>query len=112
MAVRLEEYNGVCVLSVKGDFTGDDVAPARKSVEEQIDHRQITHFVVDLENVSFVDSQGLEALLWLKRRCEDVFGRIKLAGVSDNVTKILEVTRLSHRFEIAHDVAMALKTMR
>ncbi len=29
MPVRCEEYNGVCVMSVKGDFAGADVAPAQ-----------------------------------------------------------------------------------
>jgi anti-anti-sigma factor len=112
MPVKLEEYDGVCVLSVNGDFSGEDVAAARKVAEEFIDHRQICDFVVDLEKTPFVDSQGLETLLWLKRRCEDLFGQFKLAAADENVKKILEVTRLGRRFEIAADVPTALKTMR
>jgi anti-anti-sigma factor len=112
MPVKLEEYDGVCVLSATGDFTGEDVAAARKVAVEFIENRQITDFVVDLEKTSFVDSEGLEALLWIKRRCEDLFGQFKLAGAGENVKKILEITRLGRRFENAPDVPTALKTMR
>jgi anti-anti-sigma factor len=112
MAVKLEEYDGVCVLSVTGDFTGEDVAAARKAAEEFIENRQIADFVTDLERTSFIDSEGLETLLWIRRRCEDRFGQFKLAAVDENVKKILEVTRLGRRFENAVDVPTALKSMR
>jgi anti-anti-sigma factor len=112
MAVRCEEYNGVCVMTVNGDLAGPDVPAVRKHAEDLIDRRQIVDFVVDLERAPFIDSQGLEALLWIKRRVEDLFGRLKLAGADEHVRKILEVTRLSHRFECAADVTTALKTMR
>jgi anti-anti-sigma factor len=112
MPVKLEEYDGVCVLSATGDFTGDDVTAARKVASEFIEHRQIADFVVDLEKTAFIDSEGLETLLWIKRRCEDLFGQFKLAAADENVKKILEVTRLGRRFENAVDVPTALKTMR
>jgi anti-anti-sigma factor len=112
MAVKLEEYDGVCVLSLSGDFTGEDVSAARKGAEQYIDRRHISDFVVDLEKTTFVDSEGLEALLWIRRRCEDLFGQFKLAATGDNVKTILEITRLGRRFEAALDVPTALKTMR
>jgi anti-anti-sigma factor len=112
VAVKLDEYDGVCVLSVNGDFAGEAVVAARKVVSEYIQNRQISDFVVDLEKTSFIDSEGLEAMLWIKRRCEDLFGQFKLAAADENVKKILEVTRLGKRFESSPDVPSALKTMR
>ena len=47
----------------------------------------------------------------MKRRCEDLFGQIKLAGLDENCRKILEMTRLEHRFE-CHATTGALNTMR
>jgi anti-anti-sigma factor len=112
MAIKLDEYDGICVLTVTGDFSGEDVGTARKTAEETIGKRQVSDFVVDLEKTQFIDSEGLEVLLWMKRRCEDLFGQFKLAAADDGVKKILEVTRLGRRFEIAVDVPTALKTMR
>ena len=42
----------------------------------------------------------LEALTWLQRECEDQLGLVKLCSVSEVFKKILEITRLNHRFEV------------
>jgi anti-anti-sigma factor len=63
-------------------------------------------------NVGFIDSLGLEALLWIKRKTDELFGQVKLINVDDNVRKILEITRLEPRFESQRDLATALKMMR
>ena len=112
MPVTCEEYNKVCVMTVDGDLVGENVAHARKSVDEHIDNKQIVHFVLDLEKAGFIDSDGLEMLLWLKRKCEELFGQVKLAALDENLRKILEVTRLEHRFQCHPDLTSALKTMR
>jgi anti-sigma B factor antagonist len=112
MPVKCEEYNQVCVMSVDGDFAADEIGAARKAFENLVEKRQIVDFVIDLEKSGFVDSEGLELLLWMKRKCEDLFGQIKLAGLDENVKKILEITRLEPRFECHADLPSALKTMR
>ena len=112
MGVKCEEYNQVCVISLEGDLSGENAQATRKKVEEQIDQRQLVDFVVDFEKAGFVDSEGLETLLWVKRRAEDLFGQLKLINLDENVRKILEITRLEHRFECQPNLEAALKTMR
>jgi len=110
---KCEDYNNVCVVSLARDLTGDGTTAAlRRAAEERIDNRQIVDFVVDFEKASFFDSEGLETLLWLKRKSEDLFGQLKLVNLDENCKKILEITRLEHRFECHPDLPSALKTMR
>ena len=112
MAIKSEDYGNVCVIAVNGDLTGEATKELKQTAEERIEQKRLIDFVVDLEKTDFIDSEGLEALLWLKRRCEDLFGQIKLVNLKENVHKILEITRLEHRFECHADLAGALKTMR
>jgi anti-anti-sigma factor len=112
MSIKCEEYSQVCVMEVQGDFTTDNALLARKSMEDYIDQRRIIDFVMDFQKSGFIDSEGLEALLWMKRRSEDLFGQIKLANLDENCRKILQITRLDHRFEMHGDLVGALKTMR
>lgn len=112
MAIKCEEYGNICVMALTGDFVGESTQQARKAVDERVEQRQIVDFVVDFEKSSFVDSEGLETLLWMKRRCEDLFGQIKLVHLDENCRKIFEMTRLEHRFECHNDLTAALKTMR
>ena len=112
MPIKCEEYNQVCVMAVDGDFTAEVSLAARKMLMESIDQRQIVDVVIDLEKSGFIDSEGLETLLWMKSRCEELFGQFKVANLDENVRKILEMTRLEHRFETHAELAAALKTMR
>ncbi len=112
MSIKCDEYNQVCVLTLNGDFVGEDSELARKTVEDMIDQKQIVDFVFDFSKASFVDSDGLETLLLVKRRCEELFGQIKLTNLDENCRKILEITRLEPRFECHAELAEALKTMR
>ncbi|MEA2708327.1 MAG: anti-sigma factor antagonist [Phycisphaerales bacterium] len=112
MPIKADDYSNVCVLSLNGDLAADTSKEVRRTVEERIEQRRIADFVLDFEKADFIDSEGLETLLWLKRRCEDLFGQIKLVNLDENCRKILEITRLEHRFECHGDLAGALKTMR
>ena len=112
MSIKTDQYDQICVITLGGDFVGEDCEAARKSVDEMIDEKQIVEFIFDFGKASFVDSDGLETLLLVKRRCEELFGRIKLTNLDENCRKILEITRLEHRFECHGELADALKTMR
>jgi anti-anti-sigma factor len=112
MPIKSEDYSNVCVIVLEGDVTTESCQQVRACVEERVEQRRIVDFVIDFEKVDFMDSEGLETLLWLKRRSEDLFGQIKLVNLKENVHKILEITRLEHRFECHPDLAGALKTMR
>jgi anti-anti-sigma factor len=112
MPIRCDEYNQVCVISVEGDLSADQSEALRKAVERQTEGGRIADFVVDLEHCGFIDSEGLESLLWLKRLSEETFGQVKLTALSEDCRKILEITRLEPRFECSPDLTAALKTMR
>jgi anti-anti-sigma factor len=112
MGVKAEDYDKVCVLDITGDFSGENARAAAAALEERIKGRRIVDVVVNLAKCPFIDSEGLETLLSMKRQCEDMFGQIKLACLEENCRTILQITRLEHRFETHDDLVAALKTMR
>ncbi len=110
--INSEDYNGVCVLSVAGDLTGDECAKVRTVVEQSIDQRHVVNFAVDLEKCTYLDSEGLETVCWIKAKCDELFGMMKLVAPDETCRKILEMTRLDERLEIEVDISTALKAMR
>src|SRR5688500_16397665 len=110
MAIQFDEYSGAAVLSPGGDLAGAEADELRTAVAGGVEARKVAGVVVDLSNARFIDSEGLEALLWTRRRCEDALGRpVKLAGLDANCRKILERTRVAHRFECRADLGDALR---
>lgn len=110
--ISVDQYNGVGVLTVEQEFTGEDAKSARTIVQDLIDKQQIANFAVDLEKCVMIDSEGLESLLWIKQRCDDLFGAFKIVNPDENCRKIFEITRLDHRFDFGADLTIALKAMR
>jgi anti-anti-sigma factor len=109
MAIRTEEYNRVCVLTVDGDLANDDAAALRQWVDARAAEGQIVNLVIDLEKCPCFDSAGLEALLAARRHCDRSGGRLSLANLDANCRKVLEVTRLARHFEFHSTLAGALK---
>jgi anti-anti-sigma factor len=112
MGVKSEEYGKICVLEIAGDLSGENARAASAAIDERTGQSRIVDFVLDMSKCSFIDSEGLETLLAMKRRCEDMFGQVKLARLDENCRTILQITRLEHRFETHDDLPAALKTMR
>ena len=109
MSVKCDEYGQVCVIALHGDFVGAAAEQVQKTVDQRLSDRRPANFVIDFEGSRFISSEGLEALLAVRRRCEERRGQVRLAGLDDNCRKILQITRLDHRFECHPDVTSALK---
>ena len=109
MAIKTEEYNSTCVIALDGEFAGVDLVAVKASVTEAIEKKQLVDFVIDFERCDFIDSEGLSTLIWVKQQAERLFGKVKLVALDENCRKIMEITRLWHRFEIHTDLAAALK---
>jgi len=64
--------------------------------------------VLDMRGIPLIDSAGLEALLDLKDRCEEVGGSTVLARPTPLCQDILRVTGLNREFQIYSDYVQAL----
>ncbi len=109
MPVKLEDYPNACVISVDGDFVGAEPGALRELAAGQFKRRGSANLVIDFNRSGFLSSQGLESLLEIRRQCESRRGQLKLVGLDENCRKILDVTRLAHRFECHAELTSAMK---
>lgn len=111
MIIRCEDYDHVTVLGVSGEFTAEATEQFKKNIEQRLEQK-VRFFVVDLEQTTFIDSKGLETLLWVQEKCDECLGQVRLCKPDETCKKILQVTRLDGRFDVFADVTEAVKTMR
>src|SRR5579859_8024595 len=64
--------------------------------------------VLELEQVEFVDSSGLGAMVRLMQAARSKGGDLKLSGLPPNIRKTLEMTRLLSQFETYDSVEEAI----
>ncbi|WP_261568685.1 STAS domain-containing protein [Frankia gtarii] len=75
----------------------------------------VRDIVVDLAQVSFLDSQGLAVILFAHQRQRSVGGRLALRNLNEDAYRLLHVTNLTSVIEIDHGgatVASGLGTRR
>jgi anti-sigma B factor antagonist len=66
------------------------------------------HLVVDLTDVTFMDSTGLKVLLAIHHRAQLAGGSLALAGASRTVLRVLTLTGLDQTFPLHDTVEDAL----
>ena len=66
------------------------------------------HVVVDLSQVTYIDSSGLAILIEAMQDVGKYGGKFALAGLQKSVRPIFEIARLDQIFQIYPDAAAAL----
>lgn len=111
MNVTAESYGRTVLLNINGELTADDLSALQQVVDHQMATQDVVDVVLNMEQSPFIDSAILEYLLDLQDKLIERLGQIKFANCDENVTKILEITRLQNDFEVFSEVAEAVKTM-
>jgi anti-sigma B factor antagonist len=78
-------------------------APALSDQLDELASRHAVLVIVGLEDVTFLDSSGLRALVHGARRLEDAGGRLLVEGASGAVARVLELTDLLRRLSDGED---------
>lgn len=109
MQIEVEKKNEVAVVSVSGSL---DVSVQKNLKEElqQISETQEKDIILDLSQVSFIDSSCLGAMVALAKQLRQNRGDIKLTHLNDDVRSIFQITRLDKVFEIFDDNAAAIES--
>ena len=109
MNISCEEYDQIAVVTIDGELSQDTVEAFKNTVQECLQEGRVD-FVVNFKKVSLIDSQGLEALLWLKDQCRENQGMVKLAALDEISAKILNMTRIDQAFDISKELIEAVKS--
>lgn len=109
-------------LSVTANILGDnrvvitatgelDVSSSTILKSELSDHiaQGRTNVIIDMSNVTFVDSSGLSVLVTGLKRTVESGGSLRLVITADSVLRIFQITALDQAFDIFADLEAALK---
>jgi len=75
---------------------------------DELEQTGAIHFVLDIQNVQFMDSACLGCLVQALNRMARTGGRIALANTANSVQYLFRMTQLDRVFPICSDVMAAL----
>jgi anti-sigma B factor antagonist len=96
MDVKTSQQDGVAVITINGEIN-ISTSPSLKKIFEKENAKKL---VIDLERVSYIDSSGLATLVEALKRARSQGGALGLAGMSDKVKSLFEITKLDKLFAI------------
>ncbi len=111
LKMRVRDVDGVAVVDCAGRIVfGDEAASLRETVRKVISENK--RVVLNLAEVSYIDSGGLGTLVGLYTTARAAGGNVKLASLTHRVDDILQVTKLLTVFDVYDDEKQALASYR
>ncbi len=108
MQIEVKQEGGIAVMQCGGSLDADTVGAFKKIANDLVSGGS-THFIIDCTGLTFIDSMGLGVLISLLRRVRSKNGDVKMAGLTDEVKTIFEITRLHRLFDVCADANAAVR---
>ena len=109
MKINTQDYNNVTVVELQGEFVAEFVESFRDTVNKLI-ALQKDGIVIDMRDITFIDSSGLEQLLWVRDYCYEMKCQLKLANLGEDCSTIFRITQLENEFDRYSELAEAVKS--
>lgn len=103
----LADQNGVQVLRIHDLLNEHTHQELLRTVDQKL-NQGLARFVVDLEEMDYMNSVGLNFLLTLRSRSQDHGGQLVLANASSRVLELLDMTKLRPVFQLTPNLDQAL----
>ena len=114
--VSTEPYDSsITLVTVMGEVDVGTAPEFEEELAKAVDRGLGDGLVIDLSNVTFIDSTGLNALVRALERQRLAGGSLALVSADSRVAMMLEVTRLDRvllRYPSREDALVAIKSQR
>jgi len=108
LEITQSETNGICLLRLKGRLAlGQESNGLRSTIDGLLSSGAI-RIIINLEQVHYVDSAGLGALIEMHRKIKAKGGRLMLSNLGPKLKQALELARLISLFETSATEAAAV----
>ena len=101
--VKVEEDNGLHVLKAKGEFVGGKETDLLRDTLAAEAEAERDRLLIDLENVRYLNSTALGVLISAHTNFSKRGGVLALCNVSEGITNLFVITKLSKVFNVYND---------
>jgi len=111
MEIKTRESHNIIIYDIMGDITRREEAavPLYLHVKSQLKVGK-RNFLLNFENISFIDSYGVGELIASFKSICDLGGKLKIMKMLQKIRYLFEVTALVRIFEIFDDEEEAVKS--
>jgi len=108
LEITQREMNGIYVLALKGRLVLGEESRGLLTLIDNLLASGATRMVINLEQVNYVDSAGIGALIEMQRKTKAKGGSMKLCHLGPNLRQALEMARLLPIFDTSPSESAAV----
>jgi anti-sigma B factor antagonist len=109
-SLTIHRSRGVTVAAVNVDVLDlTTVAALKDELGEPLENA--TALVLDLGRLEFIDSSGVGALVWARRKIQSAGGRLALSNLGPPLRMVLETLRMNELFETHQGTEQAIDSL-
>jgi len=99
LEITQREMNGIFLLALRGRLALGQESSGLRAMIDDLLASGANRIVINLEQVNYVDSAGLGALIEIHRKVKAKGAGLKLCNLGQNLRQALEIARLLPIFE-------------
>ncbi|HAA34437.1 MAG TPA: anti-sigma F factor antagonist [Firmicutes bacterium] len=111
MQVQIIRRKKNLIVRLKGELDHHTSLTFRQAVEKELEKEIIQNLIINMENLTFMDSSGIGAILGRYKQFRDRGGKVVICGLSRHNKKILEMGGLLKIIPVCTDERQALENL-
>ncbi len=112
LSLQTEVNNSVLLVRLKGELDHHTAANLRQTIDNIMsDRRDIKHLILNLKDLSFMDSSGLGVILGRYKEIDKKKGQMVVCSLNPIIYRLLEMAGMFKIISIANTEAEALSEL-
>jgi len=110
MELRIRKNNETYIIDVNGEMDLYNSYKLKELVMKMLE-KKVRRFIINLENVDYIDSSGIGALIYICSTIKKLNLKLVITNIHGSVKRVIELTKLMGYFPITPTIDEALHRM-
>ena len=108
MDLKIRKHTETYIIDVNGEMDLYNSYKLKELVMKMLE-KKVEQFVINMENVDYIDSSGIGALIYICSTIKKMNLKLVICNIHGSVKKVIELTKLMGYFPIAGTVEDSLQ---
>ncbi len=110
MELKIRKSGENYIIDVNGEMDLYNSYRLKELVMKMLE-KKVERFIINLENVDYIDSSGIGALIYICSTIKKLNLKLVITNIHGSVKKVIELTKLMGYFPITQSIEEALERM-
>jgi anti-sigma B factor antagonist len=110
MELKIRRNKEIYIIDILGEMDLYNSFKLKELLMKMIE-KKIERFIINMEDVEYIDSSGIGALIFISSTIKKMNLRLAITNIHGTVKKVIELTKLTNYFPITPTLEEAIRKM-